>query len=1538
MKYIQIILFLSQLIKIILNSCTNYDDDYLCGNENLENERSTWDDRCFQTPKKNGSDYYETYQDMHYLVGYAQFKYFSNKTSCNITLITKINTERIISDFSSDYKLLYNFNDNEQEINYIILNSENNKYPNGLKMSIRIVNSNDYSKTYAKLELEDEYLIWDNPKIIQNETIYENGQKGSIVQLFGWPYEDIEEECDILKIAGYLGVKITPPNEHILNFNVLESGELNPWEYFIQPVSYKLNYTRLGTKKQLKSMINKCRKNGIRIYSQIVINHMTFSGNDVYQSHLDTECTNWLPKAGSSGSPFFTTRGRNESNTYTNKKPIFEYPSVPYCGTDFRCQKSNNDVNNIDSIWVKNTLLDLDTSKDYVRQRIADFLTELMNIGFSGFSIYNGKHISTDDYIEIFKKFKDNLGEETLPDDFILIFEMDLTDTEKTSLLCSNDYHNFSAYFNNRLKEIFSEKDIKKIKFQIEGYGKTKYTCSGNLHWVDDENYIMYVENEKNQRDDEYNINNIIKDVNTHKDKYITMFNNIIINNKIRIVFSSYSLTDKGTGFPDGFSDCSRSETSDCSFTVKYTKAYDPLSIGYDTGTSDNFKKGNYSRIHRDLTIVNSMRKWMNLKELSEEELYLYERYKVYGFPTTIPTIKPTTIPTTKIEYESNCDEKCLTCNEESKISNLCISCNTNKNYFPINYNIPSQKYYDCILRESNPLRFYFNETNKEFRPCYETCLTCNQEGNPKFHNCLQCDADHIFRPDGSPKNNCIAYCEYFYISSYGQYKCLDNAQCPEEAKYLIKAKKQCIDDCKKDDVYKFLYNGNCIQECPENTDKDIVNYLCKESNIYKCKLSEDNVNMNEFKGINNLVKKYIDVFYYTNNHVSQFTNSVYSITIYKNNSCIRELELNMPKVYFGNCYNYVKEKYGLNEDLIVVVCKKSNKNNPSTSYTFYSFYHPVTGENLESETVCYNETIKIEENLLSFLNENDTNYNLMIYLIDQNINIFNISDKFYDDICYEYDNPLSKDIPLQDRIKTLYPNVTLCEDSCIVTGIDIEKMTVICECKFNDIANYIFMDNNNILIINSVEGILDIINESNILVLKCYKYIFKYFSRSIGGFITLSLLIINTVLTIIFFKKELNKVKKYIYDLTENYLLLLNQSKNPIKNDISQPTKKKSKISKTKENITNNRKKENLSDKKTNYNKDNLIDNTNINYNTNVMDLKVNSEINQEILKTDNIYKKNTKMKKKYKNSRFNKQIILKTENQIHNDSLFQKNLNSNSKYNFMPTSNYILKKNNPKINISNINTINQSEIQNNLDLSQKNIKFFEEYLSTNPDEMDYDDAVYKDKRTFWEYFWENFIEDQIITTTFIHYDPLKTRTMKIMIFILDIILIFVFNGLFYSENYISELYNLQKEKFFDFLQRSINRFIYTGIGIIIANFIVDFFFVEEKKIKGIFKREKDDKIVLKEEIEKLIKSIVKRILLFIIIVYVILIISLYYLLCFNYVYPKTQIEWIKSSIAFIIIIQFISILVVLLETCLRFLSFRFKSERIYKISKLIN
>ncbi|MBP5469931.1 MAG: hypothetical protein J6Z11_11890 [Candidatus Riflebacteria bacterium] len=407
-------------IKITNEDYTTYDNDYFCSST----EKDEWDSRCFQTPTKYGNDYRETYQDMHYLMGYTQIKYSLDRKNCNITFITKVNSAKIIN-YDSNYKLLYTFGEIEKEDNYIILNSEVDKYPDGIAISAKIVKS-DNNETFEKLELEKEYLLWDNIEIIQNETIYQNGQKGSIVELFGWPYEDIYEECDFLKVAGYLGVKISPPNEYILSNDWTDDNELNPCKYFYQTVSYKLNKTRLGTKIQLKKMINKCRANGIRIYSQVVINQMTFNGNDVYANHYESNGNFWGPKTSSGGSPFYTVKGRTGNNSNTELKPIFEFPSVPYCGSDIECL---SDISNLI------VLLKVNVSKSNVQQRIADFFTILISIGFSGISIYNAKEIIPQYYIEILKKLKDNLGGGDFPKDFIVNFELKFNN-DKEAILC----------------------------------------------------------------------------------------------------------------------------------------------------------------------------------------------------------------------------------------------------------------------------------------------------------------------------------------------------------------------------------------------------------------------------------------------------------------------------------------------------------------------------------------------------------------------------------------------------------------------------------------------------------------------------------------------------------------------------------------------------------------------------------------------------------------------------------------------------------------------------------------------------------------------------------------------------------------------------------------------------------------------------------------------------------------------------------------------------------------------------------------------
>ena len=144
--------------------------------------------------------------------------------------------------------------------------------------------------------------------------------------------------------------------------------------------------------------------------------------------------------------------------------------------------------------------------------------------------------------------------------------------------------------------------------------------------------------------------------------------------------------------------------------------------------------------------------------------------------------------------------------------------------------------------------------------------------------------------------------------------------------------------------------------------------------------------------------------------------------------------------------------------------------------------------------------------------------------------------------------------------------------------------------------------------------------------------------------------------------------------------------------------------------------------------------------------------------------------------------------------------------------------------------------------------------------------------------------------------------------------------------------------EKFFAFIPRSLNRFFYTTLVGVIIGYVIDFFFIEEKKIKGIFKREKDSKIILRYEISQVIKDVQKRNKWFIILSFFIIFLTLYYIFCFNNIYPHMRNEWIKSSIIIIFFRQLLSIFVCLLESIIRYISFKCKSEKIFKISLLLS
>lgn len=191
-------------------------------------------------------------------------------------------------------------------------------------------------------------------------------QYGTMVHLFEWSWSDISRECEeFLGPAGYSAVQISPPQEHVQGL---------AWFTRYQPVSYKLE-SRSGSRTQLIDMVQRCNASGVAIYADAVINHMSSVGRGV----------------GVAGSSY----------------EDYRYPAVPYSPLDFHfCGRENNDIKNYSNAFeVRNcelvNLADLKMEIDYVRDRIADYLNDLLSIGVRGFRYDAAKHMAVADLTAI---------------------------------------------------------------------------------------------------------------------------------------------------------------------------------------------------------------------------------------------------------------------------------------------------------------------------------------------------------------------------------------------------------------------------------------------------------------------------------------------------------------------------------------------------------------------------------------------------------------------------------------------------------------------------------------------------------------------------------------------------------------------------------------------------------------------------------------------------------------------------------------------------------------------------------------------------------------------------------------------------------------------------------------------------------------------------------------------------------------------------------------------------------------------------------
>ncbi|KAK2943058.1 putative Pancreatic alpha-amylase [Blattamonas nauphoetae] len=557
--------------------------------------------KLWNTPPRNHSRWLKGFQDMNVLQGYARLQYNAAHTQCVVTIVTKTATSLILQ---------YGFNGTFQSAASRVFDKS---FTSPLKVSV-------IARTGQSLVLDDIDFIWNAAPIKSRPGDFRNGQKGAIVEMFGWPDEDIEKECRVIADAGYLGVKLFPHHEQLMSVQPFEN-ELNPWYFMYQPVSYRLQ-GRAGSRDQLRKMINTCRSYGVRVYADAVVNHMTGNGNDAsFHRNPGASCTYWPPKNSSAGdnlSPFFTpayTYQHNDWNGQPNN--ALEFPGVPYGPMDFHCDKALNawtDPNNLNTGWLVG-LSDLDTSKDYVRQRIADYFIDLLSIGFSGFRIDAAKHIHPKDLAAIFAKFKASLGG-NIPEDWITWLEV-LTGGESWLLVRDSEY-SFTTGLTREMKAVgLSDADIDKVKIWWSGYPTEPNNDEGSLS-----RHRKVIQNDDHDQQSDGSSSRSLHDKGCvlvkdcapakHRAYEVKLFEDpyeITDNDNdypIRMVLSSYYFSGQSKSIPDGKSDCSLCKvTCDGCRTRTYAPAYVENAKAYE-GTD-------YTRVHRDAEIIAAMRKWMKM-------------------------------------------------------------------------------------------------------------------------------------------------------------------------------------------------------------------------------------------------------------------------------------------------------------------------------------------------------------------------------------------------------------------------------------------------------------------------------------------------------------------------------------------------------------------------------------------------------------------------------------------------------------------------------------------------------------------------------------------------------------------------------------------------------------------------------------------------------------------------------------------------------------------------------------------------------------
>ena len=509
--------------------------------------------------------------------------------------------------------------------------------------------------------------------------------------------------------------------------------------------------------------------------------------------------------------------------------------------------------------------------------------------------------------------------------------------------------------------------------------------------------------------------------------------------------------------------------------------------------------------------------------------------------------------------------------------------------------------------------------------------------------------------------------------------------------------------------------------------------------------------------------------------------------------------------------------------------------------------------------SLCFNEEIKVVHSIKSsslFDVISATSFK------ELGIDIFNINDSFFTDVCHSYSNS-KNDMTLKDRIKEIFQNFSLCEENCFYDEINLVNMTITCDCRVKT----------NISLDNITENLINYNAKSNnFQIIKCYNLVFSLKDKlfNIGFWIFLILVTAHIPLLIIYFYQGIKPIREYIFHEMIKYGYINKKDENKNKKD--KKNNKRERINK-------------LSgpprDKKS--------------YNN----IKNNGEASRKYLVVKNNesllnLNKNNKNKKGEINSKNKKKKSRKPK--INNILTTEKNTKRKK-------SDKNLSKKDKSHNIYNFNIIN-------INIKNKDNQYTPKESKQILNNYTFEQAIKYDYRSICLIYYIILLSKQPIFHAFLFKSPLELFSIRLCLLLFIYSSDLALNALFYLDDKISEKYHYA-QNFFLFAFSN-------NITVILLSTFTGFLFMtlftnlsnSTNEMRNIF-REEEEKLTKNKkynvsdkrkkeiinEIEKILTKFKIKIIILIIIEFSLMLFFWYYVTAFCHVYNSTQYSWLFDS-----------------------------------------